>query len=305
MPLKCNAEKFAIKSSDGKRTYLEMPHAILEATGLAMPPLEHRTVQSPFQHGASYLGFSLQPRVVQFAIHGRGCTRMEMWELRQEFINLLNPLVGTLRIRAEFPDGNVYELHDVVYDSQFDVGTDGQPEPRVQQFGIRMIAYDPVWYSWPQRSAPETLVLEESLIFGNTSPATSRFPIVFDATTLRQEFDITVRGNWNAFPDIILSGPMADPLVENLTTGEKLELDYFIGPTEIVTISTRFGQKSVTNDDGDNLIGYLTTDSDLSTFHLSPDPIVEDGVNEMRIYSESVGDNTDLEIRWFDRLLGI
>jgi hypothetical protein len=292
-------EVFAIKSSDGERTYLEMPQQVVEVTGMAMPPMDHRTSKAPFQHGSSFVGFSLNPRPIQIMIHMRGCHRLGLWDLRRQFINRINPLVGSLRFRVSYRNGDIFELHDVVYDAGFNVGTNQQPEPAVQRFGARFIAYDPVWFQWPERTETSALTLVDELIFP------IEFPIIFGASAIDDVLTIVTTGNWLTYPTIVLTGPMASPRIVNETTEEELHLEYNISTTETVVITTSFGNKTVENTEGDNLLGYLSSDSDLATFHLDPDPIAEDGVNDLRVYANGCTLSSAFYVRWFDRFLGL
>lgn len=305
-PYSEEAERLVIKNAYGNRRYLEWPMRLTTITGISMPPMAMRTVRSPFQHGETYLGFSLRPRPVQIALHMRGCSRYEMWTMRRELIDLINPLLGTLRIRAEFRDGSIFELHDVVYDAGFEVGTDGQSEPTTQALGARFIAHDPVWFRYPEQATGPALTVVQDLVFGDVSPpSTMIFPITFGAVHISQTLNITIDGNWMAFPTIELVGPLYHPLIENDTTGEKLELDYVITDGEVVTITTRFGDKTVTNADGDNLIGYLTTDSDLATFHLDPHPVTTNGVNAVSFWAGNASVDSAIIVRWYNRYLGL
>lgn len=300
------AEKFIIKNSAGERRYLEIPMHLIQIQGLGMPPLDKRTVRSPFQHGETYLGFSLRPRVVTVSLALRQCTRLELWQLRQDLISLINPLIGTLRIRAEFRNGSIYELHDVAYDSQFEMGTDGMTGPYTQNIAARFVAYDPVWWYYPMNQAGPVLTIVEDLIFGDVSPpSTAIFPITFGAVHIDEAVNIVNGGNWMAFPTFTLTGPMYFPVIENITTGEKLQLDYAIVVGEVVTITTEFGNKTVTSSVNGNLIGYLSTDSDLATFHLDPDPLATDGVNVLTFYATFLDAGSGILVQWFNRFLGL
>lgn len=293
------AERFAIKSADGEITYLEMPKQAVEVTGMAMPPMDHRTSRSPFQHGETILGFNLRPRPIQITIHMRGCDRLDMYHKRRDFIRRINPLVGTLRFRVSFRDGRIFELHRVMYDAGFDVGTNNQPEPAVQSFGARFLAYDPVWYEWPQNQDSVTLVTGEELVFP------IEFPIVFGGVGVSDSLDIVNAGTWVSYPTIVLTGPMSHPQVLNLTTEEELTLDYNISSEEVVTISTSFGEKTIESSISGNLLGYLTPDSDLATFHLDPDPLADGGVNTLQVATAASTAQSAFQVYWFNRYLGL
>ena len=328
MPGKEEPELYVIKTSYGDRIVLEMPRQMVTATGLAMPPLDHRTQRSPFQDGETFLGYSLRPRPVQFAIHMRGCNRLDMWEMRRNFQYYINPIVGPLRIQVRFRDGKIFELHNVMYDAQFDVGTDGQPGPAVQDFAVRFMAFDPVWYEHPANSTSATTQVLEELLFREEgdvggfgikfplsfpisfsgTPFSSgngiTFPIIFGEVYIDQELTIITDGNYRSYPTITLTGPLLTPKIENLTTGEKLELNYKILTGETVIITTEFGNKTVKKGT-QSLLGFLTTDSDLATFHIDPHPIATNGENIFSFIAYECSPASGITVEWYDRFIGI
>jgi len=295
------AERFQIKASHGDVIYLQAPFHLVRVVGLAMPRFAHRTVKSPFQDGETYLGASVEPRPVQLVIHTRGCSRMDMWRLRREFMTVINPAIGSLRFRVSFRDGTIFELHDVRYDADMEVGTDGQPEPNVQAFGARFMAFDPIWYQYPENSQTPPLTVSDGLIFP------IRFPIVFKATWIDATEVLTNSGNWNSYPTIELTGPMRGPRIRNLSTGESLEFenDWWINDGQVITITTQFGRKTVTDQDDNNYIGRLTPSSDLATFHLGFDPNVADGLNTLEFWATGCTSSSEIRVRWYDRQLGL
>jgi hypothetical protein len=113
-------------------------------------------------------------------------------------------------------------------------------------------------------------------------------------------------GTWLSYPKIIITGPLNDAVITHLETGEKLQLDYHIPVGRTVTIDLAYGEKTVKDDLGTNLIGVLTSDSDLATFHIAPDPEVTGGLNHISVVGtgESVG-VTQVEVQFLNRYFGI
>ncbi len=118
--------------------------------------------------------------------------------------------------------------------------------------------------------------------------------------------DITYNGTWLTYPKIIITGPINDLIITNLDTGEKLEFDYNIPSGRVVTIDLSYGVKTIEDDLGTNLLGALTPDSDLATFHIAPDPEVPGGLNHISFAGsgESAG-VTQTEIQFYTRYIGI
>jgi hypothetical protein len=113
-------------------------------------------------------------------------------------------------------------------------------------------------------------------------------------------------GTWLSYPKIIITGPLNDAVITHQETGEKLQLDYNIPAGRIVTIDLAYGEKTVKDDLGVNLIGVLTSDSDLATFHIAPDPEVAGGLNHISVVGagESIG-TTQVEVQFYNRYFGI
>jgi hypothetical protein len=118
--------------------------------------------------------------------------------------------------------------------------------------------------------------------------------------------DIAYLGTWLTYPTIIITGPLNDAVITNQETGEKIQFDYHIPAGRIVTIDLAYGVKTITDDLGTNLIGVLSSDSDLATFHIAPDPEVAGGLNHIAITGtgESIG-TTQIEIQFYTRYIGI
>lgn len=102
------------------------------------------------------------------------------------------------------------------------------------------------------------------------------------------------------YPVIEFTGPIADPKLTNISTGEKLD---FTGATidagEIYTVDTRYGRKTVTDNLGANQIALLTSDSDLATFHLMP------GTNLLTLSGSDTTAASGVNIAGYDRYLSL
>ncbi len=133
--------------------------------------------------------------------------------------------------------------------------------------------------------------------------------ITMGSATLAEGFTIIYEGTWNAFPTIDVTGPWDNFTITNGATLETLDFGYNIAAGETVTFDLAYGVKSVTNQSGTNLIGSLSTDSDLASFHLTPDAEVTtglaDGVNPMTVTGTNLDENSILVLSWYTRYIGI
>lgn len=116
---------------------------------------------------------------------------------------------------------------------------------------------------------------------------------------------ITYTGSFRAFPVITILGPITDPVLTNVSTGEDLD---FTGITisggDSYTIDCRFGYKTVKNAAGTNKIADLSSGSDLATFHLGADPEVSDGNNAFTLTGTGTDSNTQVTVAYYERFVG-
>ena len=133
--------------------------------------------------------------------------------------------------------------------------------------------------------------------------------ILFGSATLSEGFVINYEGTWDAFPTISVTGPWDNFTITNGATLETLDFGYNIDSGETVVFDLAYGTKSVTNQNGTNLIGSLSTDSDLATFHLATDSEVTtglaDGINPMVVTGTNLDENSALVLIWYTRYIGI
>lgn len=118
--------------------------------------------------------------------------------------------------------------------------------------------------------------------------------------TTRMIGTATVSGSWEDYPVITLTGPMNDPVVENMATSETLD---FTGSTisagQVYEIDLRYGYKTV-KVGGSSIINKLSNDSDLATFHLTP------GMNALRVtHTGGTSAASGVVVAYYDRYLGL
>lgn len=285
-------------------------------TGWGMPPIRYITQRGPFQHGETALDYRLEPRIIQMLHRKNGNCRTDYWDLRSNIINSIRPNRQTAnsfepgRLRKILPDGSIRDLY--VYLQQGPAftarSTDSWDEYSIDE-AIRFIAYDPIIFNPETKSAGWNIDSIGNLIFYESPDWENRlvFPIWFsESSDIGETLEVTYNGTWLSHPTIIIVGPLSEPKIENNTTEEKIELDYDIAVGETVTINLDYGVKTVENNLGTNLIGTVTTDSDIATFHIAPDPEAENGVNELTASgSDGSSDQTQVSLNYFERYIGI
>ena len=131
------------------------------------------------------------------------------------------------------------------------------------------------------------------------------------AGNVNESQNLTYAGTWREHPVMVITGPLDYIVIRNEDTGEFIQIDYELPSGEYIYIDLTPGNQIVEHriavaDIGTNIIGAITPDSDLQSFHLAPDPEATGGVNEITISGEnSDGVNTDFEISYYNRYIGI
>lgn len=282
-----------LTTADGTSYILHGPagRSVLAFSGTGMPEIEYITQRGPFQHGESVKDYFLRPRVVEYHIRQVGCSRDQYWALRAALLDILRPnrgLNATLtKYRANLPP------RALTVTIQQGPGFQGAKQGVWDEWSIdeilRFVAFNPVYYD------PVPYAISFNALGGMTFPIT--FPIVFAASG--GNAIIAYNGTWLEYPTFVITGPLSSIDIYNATTDERIGLTYSIAAGRVVTISLSYGAKTVTLDDGTNLIGYLTPSSDLGTFHLTP------GNNDISVTGTGFVTGSAIELQYHERYIGI
>lgn len=272
---------------------------MMSIEGEGMPPINYITQRGPFQHGISLTDYFLGPRIIQMLVRQQDCSRQNYWNLRAALLNYLRPNrvdpVATGRLRKYFPDGSRRDIDVLIQQGpNFEPRNLSRWDEYAFQETLRFIAFNPIYYNPTQRVS--TATQSGQLVFPIT------FPITFGAYN---SLSITYLGTWLDYPTIELTGPMSYPRFTNTVTGDFIQFNYVIPPGVVVTFSLLYGSKAVTDSLGNNLMGYVSSDSDLTTFSLVPDPIAPNGVNTINIIAGGASVASSIVFKSYDRYIGI
>lgn len=275
--------------------------AYLESdAGFGMSPVSRITERGPLQNGVSDLGFRLQPRNMSLVLVKPEACPNNWRRLRQTFLDAFKPSDEASNLLWEFGDGSRRQIDFHLINGLTIPWTAADRVRPSLRDGVQLYAPDPTWYD------PDTSEVEWTLDVLTQLSFPASFPISFGTDAINEIVEIEYTGTWLAFPIVVFTGPITAPLIRNITTGEKLELSYTVSAGESVTIDTRYGHKTVRNNSGVNLISYLSSDSDLATFHIAADPEAADGINQLFASgTDAVEGRTSIRATWNDRYIGI
>lgn len=268
-------------------------------SGLGMAPVQRDEQQGPQQHGASNRGFRLLPRQFSLIFGMRGETLGELEERRAELLDLLAPTNTPATCRWELESGAVrqidaYYASDLAYPSSDRLGF-------YQRVGVSFRALDPTFYDPTGTTAS----------FGIAASASSfavplAVPWNIGSSSISQAASIIYPGNWRASPLVTIVGPLTNPIVRNLTTGEKLD---FTGTTiaagDRYVVDTRYSVATVTDAAGVDRTANLSDDSHLTTFHLASKRDASGGVNDLSVSGTAATETTQVFVQFNARYLGI
>jgi (2Fe-2S) ferredoxin len=304
---------------DGIEYPLVTPHVtgrfVMSMSGGGAAPIQYISQRGPNQDGETVRGFSLTPRVIQILERQQFKSRSTWWDGRADILNDLRPnrqatatVVVTGTFRVVTANGDVRDLNVFLQDGpRFEARNVDEWDEWAFEEVLRFIAHDPLWFDPARVDLVLAFTLDANLVFPIT------FPIQFGGGLIDVSTNLDYTGTWASLPTIVIVGPIDNPIIDNTTTGEKIELSSVIGPGRTVTIDLAFGQKTIVDDLGNNLLGSLTTDSDLGTFHIAPTPEAPQVVGQPRPTARNVirlrGSNptgaTSVEVRYLTRYFGI
>lgn len=307
-------ELWEFVTPDGKTFNLHdfKARVVMVDEGTGMPPIEYLTEVGPLQHGETVVDYRLRPRDILLAMRFNAINRDGYNAMRKTILNAFRPnrqtvgqmLPGWLRKRES--SGDQYEI--AVRLAEGLTFSSGSPDTW-DGFGISdaiaFVAHDPVW----RKPTREVVTFINTLgDFGDHLVFPTELPLEFGGAgdTINGTGTVVYPGTWLSYPEIQINGPLDDFLIQNVSTGEEIELDYAVVAGKTAIFDLRYGYKTCFLSDGTNLTPYITLASDLTEFHIAPDPEVPGGVNELLLFGTgAVTGQTAVTVRYYVNYIGI
>jgi len=270
----------------------------LKNSGFGMAPVKQIAENGPMQHGVSYVGFRLQPRKLGLVLLLEATDEADYWEQRNRLLRIFKPHSQPIYLRHTAGD-RVRQI-DCYYDGELDLGSDGRML-YAHQVPVALFAPDPTWYD------PDGASHVFMLGGGQAMNVPLAVPWQVGASAIDQSIVVAYAGSWDAYPTILIDGPVTGLLVQNNTLGDKLDFTGVTIPAgETYVIDCRYGYKTVIRQsDGANRIQDLTADSNLATFRVGAHPEPLDGVNSLRVKGTGITAGTRVVIQYKPRYVGV
>ena len=242
-------------------------------SGLGMAPIETFLQKIPFEHQQKRLDTKFRPRVVQLLINDKRDTVAAQQSAANTLLARLNPDKGEGTLKIVLDDGTERRLDCMVIEGPTLSQENRLGSGALRSYLVRFEAEDPLLYDPTQKS--------ESANFNGATAV---------------NISVTNNGHVGAYPVITIAGPVTNPVITLVSTGEVIDLDYTIASGDTVTIDCDPEKKTCKLDDGTNLMGYVTK---ASTFFDLPR-----GSDTVQIVADA-GSTGLCTVKWYERYLGL
>lgn len=267
--------------------------------GLGMAPTHRMRERGPQQAGVTDLGYLLDERYFRVFLDVHGTSAADICNRRNTLLRILQGAADPVTLRFLRSNGDYRSI-----DADYIDGLSFSSAARigfVERAAVLMAAADPTFYD------PAMVGVDFALAPGGAWAIPWVIPWPIGAAAIDDIQAIVYSGSAPSHPIIYIGGPITNPVIENETTGERLDFTgYSIVVGDTYTIDCRYGYKTVTDNAGNSKIAELTEDSDLSTFHLAAAVDGTDSLtNTIRVTGINVTAVTNITMTYYQRYVGI
>ena len=253
----------------------------------------------PLQHGVTDRGFRADKRMIRLMLQFTAGDATSYWDRREDLIALLEPTTSLSKLRFDLGNGNRRQIDCAILGSPMDART---ADAGFQRFAVDFECPNPAFYDPAGRAV--TFGIDYS---AKTFQIPMVIPLGIGQSTIDTSQTITYSGSWRSYPyRIRIVGPMTDCVITNESTGEKLD---FTGTTIAAgdrrDIDLRYSHKTVKSASGANKIADLTSDSDLTSWHLATQREVGGGSNAIAVTGTGATSATEIYISYYEYYSGI
>ena len=269
-------ERYNLYEWTGVNTDLVLPHWRLRSVdGLGMPDVAHISERYAQQDGETYQGTRLKKRIVTLAFQLVHDSESDLWDARDELLRAISDFGHGFDLYVFLPNGDIRSIR-LQFDAGLSMPRDMNQNLIQQECVLQCVAHDPLLYD------PN----DEIQAFNNAA--------------LGSVQTVNNPGSWFAYPAIWIDGPLTDPVIQNQTTGEILDLTGFtVNIAEKITITLTPGAKAITCSGIGSILGYLSTASNLATWHLGV------GDNDILWTGSADMGSTALTFVYYPRYIGV
>lgn len=268
----------------------------LNWTNFGHPQINFIEDRGPSQHGSTVRDWRAQPRTITIELFDESCNGMQC--SYAEIVDALrltrSGYPGYLRVLNQ--DSSLLEIPAYIQDGLTggrDMGSG--LSPKQMRDVVQLYCPDPIWRQ-----------VEVQTVTAEPVPTNSCMPLCLPACLgsgiISETINICYTGSWDCDQiTIVLTGALDSPVITNVTTGQVIELNYDISLGETVTITITPTSSSIVSSTAGNIIGSLTSNSDLAFFHLmarTTNILTFEGAN-------GIQDITSIALSYYNRYLSV
>lgn len=230
------AEKVVYKNSRGQSIELtnRRPFLLESVEGRGGVDANVQMQSAPFQDGSTFIDTTLATRSLTLHLNLLADSRDELSSLRHQISTIFNPKLGLGKLI--YSNGNVEREIDVVVDGSPTFPVGDAKGRWYQRAAINLIAPNPYW----QGTEIENHKLED---FVGNFRFSFHFPVRF---ATRGDSKLLVnKGDVPTPIKVEFRGPVNNPRITNLTTGEFIRVNREIPAGYKLILDTTFGNKRV------------------------------------------------------------
>lgn len=268
-------------------------------SGTGMAPIRRLEERGPLQNGVTDRGHRLAPRLILVSLELKGSDIPDLYQKKADLLRIFKPMDAGGILRFTLGDTVRQIKGYAVGDSLgFD---DNASSYLVRQATVALKCPDPRWY--------DPTVHAVTFNLGGGSDAFTvpyEVPYKMGASTIDLDKTITYVGSVRSYPTIRITGPITNPVITHNGTGFKLG---FTGTTiaagDWYEIDLGYGENTIKDKSGANVLPYLSDDSDLVEFAILPAPDLAGGVNSINVSGSSINEDTRVDVNYYDMYIGI
>ena len=260
--------------------------------GFSFTPATHRTTRSPYQNGATIQNTDGDPREISFEIMVKADTLSAMETLIENLSDQFNPLGDEGILVYEKANGDTRRIYCKSNMPSIDMNVRNATSQKVL---IKLIAYDPFWYSSSSNIAYVAPPGTEMFPF----PSVTSWPWEFGAIPASPT--VINAGTMDAACNFVFTGPIENPSLNNITTGKIFSITKDMAAGDTFTVNTDIGEQSAyyTPSGGATVNGMQYVDVTASFWQLVP------GNNVITLTSDSATSPAGCSVEWSDRYVGV
>ncbi len=264
------------------------PYIIRAISGLGGPPAKVQLVKAPYQDGKTRVDTVTEERYIMIDLLIASLTYDDKLAASRTLSGLFNPKLGEGVFTWE-QEGRTFSI-DACAEKGIEF-IDNPDSYLTQRALVYLVAPFPYWYD----PIPESWTVAS---FSGGFELPLELPLTVG--TIGQTFVAENRGDVNTPVFISFRGPVSNPVIENLTTGEKIQITRQILAGETLEINTAFGSKSIIIEDAlgtrSNAFHYVSDDTEL--WQLIP------GENEISYAATEEAGDAAVTLRYYHRYSG-